>query len=77
VPLRALSPLPVFYRARRMANEHKRRHVADEIVALRHRFRGRRRSHLIAEGEWACAINLIQVQVPRFCSLTLRDAVVA
>jgi hypothetical protein len=66
-----------FYRVRRAAIEHKRQHVGAAIVALRHRLGERRTVHAIAETERARAIRLIRVQAPRFCDVTLRDALVA
>jgi hypothetical protein len=66
-----------FYRVRRVAIDHKRRHVTTTILALRHRLGERSKSYVIPETERARAMRLIRVQAPQFCGVTLRDAMVA
>jgi hypothetical protein len=66
-----------FYRVRRNAIDHKRQHVTNAIIALRHRLGQGRNTHMIAETERAQAMRLIRVQAPRFCDVTLREALVA
>jgi hypothetical protein len=66
-----------FYRVRRAALEHKRQHVSAAVIDLRHRLGERRNSVVIADAERAKALRLIRVQAPRFCDVTLRDALVA
>jgi PcfJ-like protein len=64
-----------FYRIRRVALDHKRRRMVDAVIELKHRLAERRSA--IADAERAQAINLIRVQVPRFCERTLNDPLVA
>jgi hypothetical protein len=66
-----------FYRVRRAALDHKRQHVSAAVIELRHRLGELRHSCVITDAERARAIRLIRVQAPRFCDVTLRDALVA
>jgi hypothetical protein len=66
-----------FYRVRRAAVDYKRQQVSTAMIELRHRLGERRNSCVIAAAERARAIRLMRVQAPRFCDVTLRDALVA
>jgi hypothetical protein len=66
-----------FYRVRRAALDYKRQQVSAAVIDLRHRLGERRKSCAIAAVERARALRLIRVQAPRFCDVTLRDALVA
>jgi hypothetical protein len=66
-----------FARLRAKTLACKRQRMAEAITRLRHCLVDRRRLHLVSECQRAKAINLIQVQAPRFSEHTLRDTRVA